>query len=100
MGQLYLVSREFLFTLPKTNIAPENGTKPKKESSFPNINFQVRAVSFREGRKMIRISFALSFFLCIVSQEESATDYPKGCYHLDIGNIEGADHVSICYRNM
>ncbi len=35
-------------TLPKTNIAP--GNRPsQKESSIPTINFQVRAVSFREG---------------------------------------------------
>ena len=35
-------------TLPETNIEPENGSS-QKESSIPTINFQVQAVSFREG---------------------------------------------------
>ena len=36
------------FTLPETNITPEN--KPsRKETSLPTIHFQVQAVSFREG---------------------------------------------------
>ncbi len=34
-------------TLPEANIAPENRPS-QKESSIPTINFQVRAVSFRE----------------------------------------------------
>ena len=37
-----------MFTLSKTNIAPEN--RPShKESSLPTIHFQGRTVSFREG---------------------------------------------------
>ena len=36
------------YTLPETNITPEN--KPsQKESSLATIHFQVRTVSFREG---------------------------------------------------
>ena len=35
------------YTLPKTNIAPENSTSQKR-SSLPTINFQGRTVSFRE----------------------------------------------------
>ena len=35
-------------TLPKTNIAPEHRLF-QKERSLPTINFQGRAVSFREG---------------------------------------------------
>ena len=42
-------SREFhKYTLPDTNIAPEN-RQSQKEMSIPTIHFQVRAVSFRKG---------------------------------------------------
>ena len=45
--------QDFIFgiTLPETNnkFAPENRASEKDISSEPNINFQVRAVSFREG---------------------------------------------------
>ena len=41
-------SCEKVFTLPETNIAPENGSS-QKETSLPTIHFQVRTVSFREG---------------------------------------------------
>ena len=37
------------FTLPKTNIVPENRPS-QKGTSIPTIHFQVRAVSFREGK--------------------------------------------------
>ena len=37
-----------LYTLPETNVAPEN--KPfQEESSLPSTNFQGRTVSFGEG---------------------------------------------------
>ena len=36
------------FTLPKTNIAPENRPS-QKETSIPTVHFQVQNVSFREG---------------------------------------------------
>ena len=36
------------FTLPETNIAPENRPS-QKETSIPTIHFQGRVVSFREG---------------------------------------------------
>ena len=36
-------------TLPETNIAPENRPS-RKETGIPTIHFQVRTVSFREGR--------------------------------------------------
>ena len=88
MGQLYLVSREFLFTLPKTNIAPENGPKPKKESSFPNINFQVRAVSFREGRKIIRISFALSLFCVSFHRRNQPLTIPRDATILVLATLK------------
>ena len=41
--------KTILFTLPKTKIAPENRPS-QKETSIPTIHFQVRAVSFREGK--------------------------------------------------
>ncbi len=43
------VKQEVKPTLPETNIAPENGPS-QKETSIPNINFQLRTVSFREGK--------------------------------------------------
>ena len=43
-------------TLPETNIAPANGPSPK-ESSLQTINFQVRAVSFREGILFAQICY-------------------------------------------
>ena len=46
--QMSFSSISDMFTLPKTNIAPEN--KPsQKENHLPTIHFQVRTVSFREG---------------------------------------------------
>ena len=42
-------SRKKLRYLPKTNIAPENGPS-QKETRIPTIHFQVRTLSFREGR--------------------------------------------------
>ena len=36
-----------LYTLPETNIAPENGPS-QRETSIPTIHFQVRTVSFRD----------------------------------------------------
>ena len=46
-------------TLPETNIAPEN--KPsQKEIHLPNIDFQGRAVSFREGMSGV-VSMGLGF---------------------------------------
>ena len=36
-------------TLPQTNMAPENRVA-QKEIHLPTIHFQVRAVSFREGK--------------------------------------------------
>ena len=38
-----------MYTLPKTNIAPENRLS-QKESSIPIIHFEGRTVSFRGGR--------------------------------------------------
>ena len=41
------------FTLPKANIATQ--TRPsQKVSNPPTIHFQVRTVSFREGKSMLR----------------------------------------------
>ena len=42
-------------TLPKTNIAPENGWLEDLLVSFSMAYFQVRAVSFREGRTLIEM---------------------------------------------
>ena len=51
MGHLkLLLLGDFLpisFTLPETNITPENRPS-QKQTSIPTIHFQVRAVSFRE----------------------------------------------------
>ena len=38
------------YTLPETDIAPENRPS-QKETSIPTIHFQVRAVSFSEGNR-------------------------------------------------
>ena len=35
---------------PKTNIAPENRPS-QRETCIPTINFQLRTVSFREGKR-------------------------------------------------
>ena len=37
----------YIYTLPKTNTAPENRTS-QKETSIPTIHFQVQFVIFRE----------------------------------------------------
>jgi len=44
----------------------------------------MEAVQTREECEMAASMLGLDF-----RKAESATDYPKGCYHLDIGNIEG-----------
>lgn len=45
----------------------------------------MEAVQTREECEMAAAMLGLDF-----RKAESATDYPKGCYHLDIGNIEGS----------
>ena len=45
---VYWKLRQQKSTLPETNIAPENGGS-QHESPFPEVYFQVRTVSFREG---------------------------------------------------
>ena len=42
-----------IYTLPETNIAPENRSS-QKETSIPTIHFQVRTVSFREGTRFTK----------------------------------------------
>ena len=42
------------YTLPETNIVPENKPSPK-ETSIPTIHFQRRTVSFREGKGKLTI---------------------------------------------
>ena len=45
----FLPANSFRDTLPKTNMVPENRPS-QKEIHLPTIHFQVRAVSFREGK--------------------------------------------------
>ena len=56
-GNIYWLSQDIIAaTLPKTNsnFAPENRSGPKrKRESTPTIHFQVRTVSFREGRSCV-----------------------------------------------
>jgi len=50
----------------------------------PKCPANMEAVQTREECEMAAAMLGLDF-----RKAESATDYPKGCYHLDIGNIEG-----------
>ena len=45
---IVLVKRIF-YTLPETNIAPENSPSQKETNRIPTIHFQGQTVSFREG---------------------------------------------------
>ena len=68
------------YTLPETNIAPEN-RQSQEEIHFPTINFQVRAVSFREG----------ILFLKIIQVENDGTWWKMGALEdelsLQMGNV-------------
>ena len=60
-SQGFLLANQFFVTLPETNIASEN--RPSQtETSIPTINFQVRAVSFRECNGMSHLCFCSSTF--------------------------------------
>jgi len=50
----------------------------------PKCPANMEAVQTREECEIAAATLGLDF-----KKEESATDYPKGCYHLEIGNIEG-----------
>ncbi len=67
---LFFLTLQGTFTLPETNIAPENRPS-QKETSIQTINFQGRTVSFRECRSLKHARFLFCFS---VSQLEQQSD--------------------------
>ena len=57
------MNKSSLYTLPETNIAPENRPS-QKETSIPTIHFQVQTVSFREGNSVTQISLLHPASMC------------------------------------
>ena len=77
------------FTLPKTNIAPEN--RPfQHESSLPTINFQVQTVSFREGKRANRSSSTFSTNKKIVELKHVMYSWILQAPQLNPGNYGGS----------
>ena len=76
-----------LFTLPETNIVPENGPS-QKETHLPTIHFQVRTVSFRDKN-------SFKSYLMVQAMSDTSFEF------FDVGIFTVAAHVffwkSICF---
>ena len=73
-------------TLSETKMTPENGPS-EMESSIPTIQFQVRAVSFREGNKwQLKDFFIFTPISGEILQFEGCIFFQMGWFnrHLDV----------------
>jgi len=74
------MNKSSLYTLPETNIAPENRPS-QKETSIPTIHFQVQTVSFREGNSVTQISLLHPASMCKNSHLPTPQKRPPSLEH-------------------